>query len=450
MPFFSLNAQFQIKIKVSNSLDTVAFLRASIFDDKNYIPKDTISLKKGVALIKNTKSVFGGIYFLYFPSSKQKISFIAENKDTINIVIDGKDYVNNTTINGFKNNIFLQYQYLEKSFSYLDSNYAKELATGKKYGQIQKAAFFKVKTDSLTAFRTKALKKMKATDVLYIHFDALNKLDASVPNKKNFEARHKFINQFELNTPRLFFTPNMRSILVEYFSYYPLQADSMIKGVDTIMSKVLCTGKAYGFFFDYVAKLMKNREIQKNTEGYAYVLNKYVKNGKCAFLEPKQKELFLQELEQIQSQKLKDTCFNMLLPDSAGSNQNLHQFAKKFNYTVIVFFDPNCDHCKTEVPKMDSTIALLEQQLLVKIGKYAVCNAPGSSKNDWIDFINKYKLANNYSHVLLGNDLPIRKAYDAFSNPLFYLIDRDAILLAKKISPSNLRKELLAAFQNFK
>jgi hypothetical protein len=365
-------------------------------------------------------------------------------------VIDGKDYVNNTTINGFKNNIFLQYQYLEKSFSYLDSNYAKELATGKKYGQIQKAAFFKVKTDSLTAFRTKALKKMKATDVLYIHFDALNKLDASVPNKKNFEARHKFINQFELNTPRLFFTPNMRSILVEYFSYYPLQADSMIKGVDTIMSKVLCTGKAYGFFFDYVAKLMKNREIQKNTEGYAYVLNKYVKNGKCAFLEPKQKELFLQELEQIQSQKLKDTCFNMLLPDSAGSNQNLHQFAKKFNYTVIVFFDPNCDHCKTEVPKMDSTIALLEQQLLVKIGKYAVCNAPGSSKNDWIDFINKYKLANNYSHVLLGNDLPIRKAYDAFSNPLFYLIDRDAILLAKKISPSNLRKELLAAFQNFK
>ena len=217
MPFFSLNAQFQIKIKVSNSLDTVAFLRASIFDDKNYIPKDTISLKKGVALIKNTKSVFGGIYFLYFPSSKQKISFIAENKDTINIVIDGKDYVNNTTINGFKNNIFLQYQYLEKSFSYLDSNYAKELATGKKYGQIQKAAFFKVKTDSLTAFRTKALKKMKATDVLYIHFDALNKLDASVPNKKNFEARHKFINQFELNTPRLFFTPNMSNTISLFF-----------------------------------------------------------------------------------------------------------------------------------------------------------------------------------------------------------------------------------------
>lgn len=450
IPISGLMAQFQLRLQVKNTNDSIAYLRANIFDEKNFIPKDTIFLKRGIASIKNTKSIFGGIYYLYFPTTKQKISFIVENKDTINIVIDGKDYINNTTINGFKNKLFLKYQNLDKSFSYLDSNYANEVASGKKFGQIQKAAFFKVKTDSLTTFRTNALKKMKATDVLYIHFDALNKLDASIPNKKNFEARHKFINQFDLNTPRLFFTPNMRSILVEYFSYYPLQADSIIKGIDTIMSKVLCTGKAYGFVFDYIAKLMKNREIQNNTEGYSYVLNKYVKNANCAFLEPRQKMLFLQELEQLQTQKLKDTCFNMFLPDSTGLNQNLHLFAKKFNYTVIVFFDPNCDHCKTEVPKMDSTIALLEQQLLVKIGKYAVCNAPASSKNDWIDFVNQYKLAKNYCHVLLGNDLPIRKAYDAFSNPLFYLLDRDAILLAKKISPTNLRKELLAAFQNYK
>lgn len=449
-PMLGLKAQFQINIKVNNIKDSIAYFRASIFDEKNFISKDTIKLKKGIATIKNTKPVFGGIYYLYFPATKQKISFIAENKDTIKLSIEGADYLKGAMINGTENKLFLQYQLLEKSLAHFDSTYAKEQLAGKKFGQIQKAAFFKIKTDSLTAFRAAALKQLKPTDVLYIHFDALNKLDASVPNKKNIEARNNFIRQFDLNIPKLFFTPNIRPILVEYFSYYPLQADSIVKGVDTIMSRVMCTNKAYSFVFDYISKLLKNREIQNNTEGYAYFIRKYIKEGKCAFLDPKQKEAFLQELEQIQSQKLKDTCFNMLLPDSAGSNQNLHQFAKKFNYTVIVFFDPNCDHCKTEVPKMDSTIALLEQQLLVKIGKYAVCNAPGSSKNDWIDFINKYKLANNYSHVLLGNDLPIRKAYDAFSNPLFYLIDRDAILLAKKISPSNLRKELLAAFQNFK
>jgi hypothetical protein len=163
LPLFGLNAQFQVKIKVSNNVDTVAYLRASIFDDKNYIPKDTIRFKNGTASIKNAKSVIGGIYFLYFPATKQKISFIAENKDIINIVIDGKDYINNTTINGLKNKLFIQYQQLEKSLSYIDSNYAKELATGKKFGQTQKAAFFKAKTDSLTTFRTNALPQMANT-----------------------------------------------------------------------------------------------------------------------------------------------------------------------------------------------------------------------------------------------------------------------------------------------
>jgi hypothetical protein len=450
LPLLSLKAQFQVIIKAKGVADSVAFFRASIFDDKNYIPKDTIRFKNGIASIKNPKSVIGGIYFLYFPANKQKLSFVAKNKDNIILNIDGNDYIKNTTINGLENQYFLQYQQLEKSLTHFDSAYAKEIASGRKFGQIQKAAYFKVKTDSLTAFRSNVLQKLKPNDVLYIHFDALNKLDASVPNKKNFEARKTFINQFDLNTPRLFFTPNIKNILVEYFSYYPLQADSMIKGVDTVMSKVMCTNKAYSFVFDYVAKLMKNREIQNNTEGYTYFIKKYVKEGKCAFLEPKQKDQLLQELAQLQTQQLKDTCVNIAMPDTADVKRDLHQFAKNYNYTVVIFFDPNCDHCKTEVPKMDSTINVLEQQLLVKIGKFAICNAPGSSKNDWFDFINKYHLVNNYTHVLLGNDLPIRKAYDAFTNPLFYLIDRDAILLAKKTSPNNLRKELVKAFENFK
>lgn len=449
-PLLSLKAQFQVIIKAKGVADSVAFFRASIFDEKNYIPKDTIRFKNGTASIKNPKSVIGGIYFLYFPATKQKISFVAKNQDNIILNIDGNDYIQNTTINGVENQYFLKYQQLEKSLAHFDSTYAKEIASGRKFGQIQKAAYFKVKTDSLTAFRSNVLKKLKPNDVLYIHFDALNKLDASVPNKKNYEARKSFINQFDLNTPRLFFTPNIKNILIEYFSYYPLQADSMIKGVDTVMSKVMCTNKAYSFVFDYVAKLMKNREIQNNTEGYTYFIKKYVKEGKCAFLEPKLKDQLLQELAQLQTQQLKDTCVNIVMPDTADVKRDLHQFAKKYNYTVVIFFDPNCDHCKTEVPKMDSTINLLEQQLLVKIGKFAICNAPGSSKNDWIDFINKYHLVNNYTHVLLGNDLPVRKAYDAFTNPLFYLIDRDAILLAKKTSPNNLRKELIKAFENFK
>lgn len=448
-PFFG-KAQFQVKLKVTNMQDTVAYFRASIFDDKNYIPKDTLFLKKSNHIIKNLKPIFGGIYFLYFPGTKQKISFVIENKDSIIINLTGTNYLSSVNISKTRNQIFLAYQKLERSLSHYDSSYAASLKSGQKFSQAKKAAYFKVKADSLTAFRTEALKKLKKDEVLYLHFKTLNQLDAVVPNKRDYATRDLYFSSYDLNTPKLFFTPNIKPILVEYFSFYPLQADSINKGVDTVFSKLLCTSKTYSFVFDYISKLLKSREIQHNTEGYANFIDRYVKNGKCAFLEKSQKEAFLTELSQLQAQKLKDTCVNIILPDTSGKQQNLHEFASHYNYTVVTFFDPSCEHCKVEVPKMDSTIALLEQQLLVKIGKYAVCNAPGASPKEWTDFILTHKLNMDYAHVQLGNDLAIRKAYDAFSNPLFYLIDKEGILLAKKISPATLRKELVQAFQNFK
>jgi hypothetical protein len=84
-------AQFVLKINASNTIDSIAYLRTNLFDDKNYIPKDTIKLYKSSITIKNTKSIVGGMYFLYFPKSKQKIQFILEDQDTVRLTISGND-----------------------------------------------------------------------------------------------------------------------------------------------------------------------------------------------------------------------------------------------------------------------------------------------------------------------------------------------------------------------
>ena len=70
--------------------------------------------------------------------------------------------------------------------------------------------------------------------------------------------------------------------------------------------------------------------------------------------------------------------------------------------------------------------------------------------NQWKSFIQNHALNLNYEHVIFNNDIELRKAFDAFSNPLFFLIDKEGILLAKKISPNTLKKELLQSFKNFK
>jgi hypothetical protein len=95
---------------------------------------------------------------------------------------------------------------------------------------------------------------------------------------------------------------------------------------------------------------------------------------------------------------------------------------------------------------MDSTINLLENTYNIKVGRYAVCNEPSLPASIWKDFIVKYNLSKNYINVNLGNNMDLRKSYDAFTNPIFYLVNKKGILLGKKLSPQTVRNLILANY----
>jgi hypothetical protein len=441
-------AQFELKIKSNHTYDSIAYLRGVIFDDKNFIPKDTIELYKEINTIKNTKPIIGGIYFLYFPKSKKKLFLTIENNDNISLSISDTQYINTVYTNNLKNDSFFSYQKLEQSLSNIDSSYELQLKQGRKFNLVQKATFFEEKNKQLIQKRIAIMKTIKPTTALWLYFDALNKLDASVPNKRKYEERTAFLNGININTPKIFFTPLLRPIVTEYLSYYPLQADSIIKGLDSIMLKLDCKGKAYPFVFDQLTKILNNREIQNNTNAYLYFLNKYVKDNKCKFLTPQIEKQYIDELDKIKELSKQDTSINIILKDSSGTTQNLHEYAKTQDLTLVTFYDPTCEHCKVELPKMDSIVSVLEKQLVLNIGKFTICNDMGNQPDVWKAFINEHHLNKNYVHVSLGNNNEIRKAYDAYSNPLFYLIDKDGKFIGKKISSNTLRKILINYIQS--
>jgi hypothetical protein len=105
-----------------------------------------------------------------------------------------------------------------------------------------------------------------------------------------------------------------------------------------------------------------------------------------------------------------------------------------------MFYAPTCDHCQKEVPEIDSAASVISRIMNLKIGRFAVCNEPGLSRSVWLDFITKYRINTNVLHVDLPANSPIRSTYDAFMNPTFYLLNRKGEIVAKKISPTTLRK----------
>ena len=433
--FIPLFAQAQFKITISRTKDPIYF-RGALFDEKNYITKDTVRS----SVLSSKTPIKGGIYYLQFAPSKVRIYFNIENNDKFALTFSGPNYLSSARSSDPKNEVFLNYQRLEKSFSVIDSLYEVEIARGRKFKFAEKAAFFQSKTAALVAFRKKALTTLPPSSTIALYFKSLNTLDESIPSRTDYTARTRFFAKIPFSDEKLLFTPVYRSLLVEYLSYFPLQADSIRVGVENAMSKISCGAKSYPFVFDYFSNVMKNRNIVGNTEGYAWFLAKYGVESTCGAFTAAQKKAFKEEADKLSALKSNAVSENLVLKDTAGVTQDLHKFAADNDYTLLMFYAPTCDHCQKEVPEIDSTTSVISRILNLKIGRFAVCNEPGVSRSVWLDFITKYRVNTNVLHVDLPANSHLRSTYDAFTNPTFYLLNRKGEIVAKKISPTTLRK----------
>lgn len=429
-------AQYKINLKINASQDDLAYLRGVVFDDKNYFPKDTFSINKKIVQLQSKQPIVGGMYYIQLAKSKQRFYFILENNDNLTIDIQNGELKTNNP----RNQLFFQYQKLEKSFRVIDSLYSIEISRGRKFSYTEKAAFFKDKTAALSAFRKKALSKLNPSEVLYIYFSTLNRLDTSIPDKKNYAARQIFIKGLDLNLNKLLFIPTYKDLLNEYMGYYPLQADSLLKGINQLLPRVNCQSKSYPYVFNYFTQLMRNRNVQNNTDGFVKFVKTYVEKNSCSNLDPAKKKALLDDAARLNAVTVQTKSSAISLPDTAGHQQDLHAFATSFDYTLLAFYAPTCDHCQKEVPEIDSTLKRIETILGLQIGRYYICNEPGVPKATWQKFISDYKLTSRATHVELPIVSEIRTQYDAFSNPVFFLLNRSGEIVAKRISPSTLRK----------
>ena len=433
--FVPLFAQAQYKITLSPSKEPVYF-RGTLFDDKNFLAKDTLT----GTVLSSTTPIKGGIYYLQLPSTKERIYFTIENKEQFSLTFSGPDVIANAHSSDPKNEVFLNYQRLEKSYAHIDSAYQTEISKGRKFKFAEKAAFFAPKTDTLVAFRNKHLKTLPATSTLSLYFKALNALDESVPSRQDSVARDRFFASIPFQDSRLLFTPVFRSLLVEYLSYYPLQTESIQVGMEKVMSQITCSYKSFPFVFDYFNSVIRNRNIARNTEGTIWFLKTYGVNDPCESFTATQKTQFNEEVEKLSRLSANQLSENLILKDTAGQLQNLHQFAAENDYTLLMFYAPTCDHCQREVPEMDSIATVISQVMNLKIGRFAVCNEPEVTPAIWKDFIHRYQVTTNVVHVELPENAPQRSFFDAFSNPTFYLLNRKGEIVAKKISPTSLRR----------
>ena len=253
------------------------------------------------------------------------------------------------------------------------------------------------------------------------------------PDSLKWVANYNFIkdhywDNFNFAQPGMIRTPLIEGRLDNYFKNTLLQIpDSMLKPTFALIDKA----KANEEMFHYVSLQRLNAAITSEVMGmdklFVEIAEHYFLNGNGNWLDSTALAKVQEKVRVTKPNLLGNLAPELKLPDSEGNYFSLRQMNSK--YTILLFWEPNCSHCKKAVPQLYKDLYLPFKDKGVDI--FAVCTQ--NKKDDWLKAIVEYKLfdwTNVWDPLVTSN---FRSLYDVYSTPIIYILDPTKHIIAKRL-----------------
>jgi thiol-disulfide isomerase/thioredoxin len=474
---------FEIKVNIKGLKDSVLYLAKYTFD-KQYIVDTAKKVSKGSAVFKGKKPLDKGVYFLVSQEKVRYFDFFVNENEKMTINSDASDMVKNLKAPGSKEN--------EDFFTYIRYITDKNI----EFGKIRESAKGLSKTDSVKLIQEKtksmndAVQKFDA-DFLASHqntflADVMNlkseKEMKEVPKASNGRpdsiALYKYYKSHywdgvNFKDDRLLRTPFFADRVKRYFDRVILQIpDTISTEIDKIMSKATPGTEMYKYLLAYFIPTYEQSKIMGFDRIFCNLVDRYVRTGLAKDLYDEKvtqkiidrvdilKPLLIgsQAPDLLMIDTVHSKAVNKMGFDTAKTSQSVTKlyydnvqkltplfttlYSTKAKYTVLIFWDVDCGHCKTEMPKLAETYKELKKKYDVKV--FAVYTQHEYDK--WRKFLIDNKMGdfiNVWDPVHINN---IKTKYDIFSTPVIYLLDKDKFIKAKRIDVPQIT-ELLKAFE---
>jgi thiol-disulfide isomerase/thioredoxin len=401
---------------------------------------------KGV--FKGPKKLTTGIYFVVSPTYTIQFELLMDDKQMFNIQADtsAKEAViitgspdndlfkNYAVFSNEKGRTLQQLKQVLQSASGADANQIKtSIANTEKEIKQYQANIHKNHPKSLLSTLFHIMQRPELPPVPVVN----GKPDSVYPYQ--YVKQHYWDNVL-FNEDRLLRTPFFESKLDEYFKYYvSADPDSIISEVKQILLMAK-TGKE---IYPYLLTKFTNKYIQPEFMGqdkvFVYLFENFYAKGDTVLLNPASRKSITDRAYSLMANQIGQQAPVLNLTDTSGKKIGLYSINAPF--TIVTFWDPNCGHCKDEIPRYDSIYKA--KWKLNGVAVYSV-NIYENENTAWKKFINDKKLSSEWYQVYQTKEdkqaeekarLPnYRQLYDIFKTPTVYLLDEKKRILAKQLS----------------
>lgn len=441
------------------------------FGDKKYVQDSAILQPNGQAIFTGAEKLTGGLYIIVDPEKKKFVDILIDKEQAFNIHIDTSSFVI-SNINGSTENIFLEeYKQATSRFYRNYQNWQTELTSAKTK---KDSAAVQQKMNEVAAASQQwrdSFAIAHPESYLSLLFKLMKEPVYSIAGAKTKQdSIHAFYNykkqywqDLSFADERLLRTPMFEQRLNRYMETVVYRHPDSIK---TELDKFILYSRSNKTMFRYFINKFTNEYMNPKYMGldvvFLHLFEKYYITNQVDWLEKKDRDLVFNRAYSIMGNIVGEPAAELNLLDTLDKKVNLYSI--KSPYTLVVFWDPDCSHCREQVPKLDSMYRNAWKQQGVKIVgvltdtvRTDISKMP-LVKSNWTKYIREQKLE-GWIHLYQTpqmkdteskNNIPgFRQTYDVYQTPTIYLLDEQKRIIAKKINPEQV-DEFLQFKQNNK
>jgi thiol-disulfide isomerase/thioredoxin len=440
-----------LKVHV-NGLNRGYLLLAYFFADQNRVLDTAWVDAKGNASFQADTAAPGGIYMVVLPSKMPFQLIIADEQKFSVDVADTNDMINSIKISGSKeNSYFYEYQrYLGEQQKIVEP-YQKALRSTKDKDstkmlqqkitaidsvvKIYKRDYYKKKHPE--TFMAKVLAAMDEPDP--IPYDKCpRKANGQIDSSYNYwNFRNHYWDGMDFTDDRMIRTPvyhnKMKFFLDKLISPHP---DSIIVALDWLIAKCRPSKELFKYTIYYCTYSYESSKIMGYDAIFVHLVNTYYKTGQTWWVADDQMKKITKRSDQVGYTLLGRPAVNLNLYDTTTTNV-VPLYSLKAKYTIVIFWDPTCSHCKKEIPELKEYYDSL-RKAGVDIEVYAIYSE--MDYPSWKAYIKEHHLT--WKNVCAKTEQELATAkyyYDVFSTPTLYLLNDKKEIFAKRLDVPGLK-----------
>jgi thiol-disulfide isomerase/thioredoxin len=441
---------YQVTAQMPQYKSGIAYLTYYMGTNLNVADSAAVS-NTGIAIFKGKQKLPGGIYVLVLPGKRLRTDFLIDKEQRINIKVDTADFLNKTIVSGSKENaLYVQYQkYVAKKGKQLQDERMAYMAAVTKADSALHETNYNLYNSELNTYRDGIIKNQPASMMAAL-LKAMK--DAPVPvtrpvtrqdslNNYNFYKAH-YWDGVSFMDERIIRTPFFLGKLERYYrDIMPQAADSIIKDADYKLLLARNAPEMYKFLLNWLTDEYINPKYMGQDAVFVHLYEKYHSKGLTSWLNEKQMESISRRAFMLMANLIGAKAANLEMIDSSGKPAPLYTIDA--DYTVVCFWDPNCGHCKEEIPRLDSIYRASWKKHNVKIYAVLTPDDKDNAKKEWLKFIAERQLT-DWTHVYKTKEMEaadlaaqkpgFRQLYDITSTPVLYLLDKDKNIIGKKLT----------------